>query len=385
MDLQRIKESVHTPAPAPLHVRLRRAIHAQIVDGTLQPGASLPSERALQQAINVSRATVRQAISALIQAGLLQSVPGTGTFVMEPPHEARRLGLIGLVVSTPNFHFFYPQLAAAFNAVVRGADYGMVMALHNEQAAVLDEIVTDLLAQHVVALALTPPRYGDFSPAIERLQANGVPLLFIGRPSPVPTVDSVSTDNFRVGFDAARHLIELGHRQILHLGMPDYSTGRDRAAGYEQAMQEAGLEPHIVVIDEPRPDSHYTPPPVPSVIEDHLARPAYDTARACFESGDHDHITAVFCFNDVAAMGTYKALRDLGRRIPNDISLVSVDNLVTVQHFEVPLTTFALPGDAIGRHGAELLLRRLGGDLAPSQDVRLPAPLINRLSSAPLA
>ncbi|NDJ75238.1 MAG: GntR family transcriptional regulator [Chloroflexi bacterium] len=382
MDLDRMKEVVHTPTPAPLHVRLRRAIHAQITDGTLQPGESLPSERVLQQALDVSRATVRQALGALIQAGLLQSIPGTGTFVMEPPATTPATGLIGLVVSTPNFHFFYPQLAAAFDAVIRQSDYGLMMAMHNERADVLEDVATELLAKNVVALAVTPPRYGDVSTLINRMRQQNTPLIFIGRPSPSPSVDSVSTDNHRIGYDATRHLIDLGHRSILHVGLPDYSTGQDRAAGYSQAMQEAGLEPRIVPIDEPRPASASPlETPVPATVEDHLAGPAYSAARACFEAEENCDVTGIFCFNDVVGMGVYKALRDLDLSIPDDVALVSVDNLLTIRHFEVPLTTFALPGPEIGRQGAELLLLRLEDDTYPPQHLLLPATLVKRMSS----
>lgn len=386
MDLDRIKELVHGPTPAPLHVRLRRAIHAQIIDGTLTPGESLPSERALQEYLDVSRATVRQAIGALIQAGLLQSVAGTGTFVLEPQDSVTGsgLGLIGLIVSTPNFHFFYPQLAAAFNAVVRRSDYGLVMALHNEEVEVLADIVDELLAQNVVALALTPPRYGDLTPVVNRLRQRHVPFIFIGRPGSTPLVDCVATDNHQIGYDATRHLIELGHRRILHVNLPGYSTGQDRAAGYCRAMEEAGLEPDILHISEPRPDPSVAAGDVSSTVEDHLAGPARQMVLDVMSSGDYDDVTGIFCFNDVTAMGVYKALRELSLRIPQDVSLISVDNLVTVRHFEVPLTTFALPGQEIGRQGAELLLIRLAGDTMPPQCHLLPAPLVKRLSTAPV-
>ncbi len=381
MNIERLNQAVHASSPAPLHTRLRRAIHAQIIDGTLQPGENLPSERILQQELGVSRATVRQAIGALIQAGLLQSVPGKGTFVLEPQELSPNLGLIGMVVSTPGFHFFYPQLAAAFNAVIRRSDYGLTMMMHNEQASTLDEIVDELLAQNVVALAVTPPRFGDMSGIITRLRQRDIPLVFIGRRGPSPLIDSVSTDNELIGLQATRHLIELGHRHIIHLGLPGYSTGQDRAAGYTRAMAEESLQPCITNINEARAD--IGAPLNTSGIEDHLAVPAYYAVKELAASGDLGRTTALFCFNDVVAMGAYKALRELSLRIPQDMSLVSVDNLITVRHFEVPLTTFTLPGQDIGREGAELLLMRLAGDTMPPQNILLTAPLIKRFSSAP--
>ena len=83
-------------------------------------------------------------------------------------------------------------------------------------------------------------------------------------------------------------------------------------------------------------------------------------------------------------MGLYKAARELGLRIPHDLSLISVDNLPTVTHFEVPLTTFALPGGTIGQRGAELLLRRVAKEPLGPQHYLLPVPLIRRDSTQPL-
>ena len=134
MDIQRIQAAVQSAVAAPLHQKLRNAIREQILDGTLQPGETLPSERAMKDHFGVSRATVRQAVTALIQDGYLQSVAGTGTFVLEPAQQSTSAGLIGLITSSPNFNFFYPQLTAAFNQRIRSAGYGLVMSLHDESA-----------------------------------------------------------------------------------------------------------------------------------------------------------------------------------------------------------------------------------------------------------
>ncbi len=381
MDIERVRAALAALAalnPAPIHARLRQAIQAQITDGTMKPGVCLPSERLLQEELSLSRSTVRQAIGALIQAGLLQSVAGTGTFVMERPTALPTLGLIGLIVSGPNFHFFYPQLAASLNDHVRQSGYGLAMLLHNDRADALEQLVEEVLAQGVAALALTPPRFGDVDPVVGRLRQKRIPFIFIGRRGTNSQVDWVATDNERVGYEATRHLIDLGHRRIVHLGLLDYSTGEDRAAGYRRAMAEAGLEPHIVEIDEvPVPES-----PTEGAPQEHLAMPAYRIARGLWERGRREAPTAAFCFNDVTAMGVYKACRDLSLRIPEEVSLISVDNLPTIRHFEVPITTMALPGAEIGRLGADLILRRLAGDEMPPQHHLLPARLIRRLSTS---
>ncbi len=384
LDIERVKQVLTTPAPAPLHVRLRNAIQAQIMDGTLRPGEMLPSERRLQQQLNVSRATVRQALQSLIQLGLLQSVPGTGTFVLEQEKDGGRRGIITLITGAPTFHFFYPQLASALHSTLHDAGYTLTLDFYQDTAEDLLVHVERLVNQHVAALAIVPPRYGDVMPLLAYLQGQSVPYVFVGRrvtlPNGVtgPVGDCVTTDNERVGYEATRHLLDLGHRRIVHLGFLDYSTGQDRAAGYARAMQEAGLTPWVVELP---PYTKTSGLPIPN--NEFLAEPAYRAAQDVWGRAESERPTAVFCFNDNAAMGVYKALRDLGLRIPQDVSIVSVDNLPTIQHFEVPMTTFALPGEAIGREAGRLLLRRLNGESFPPQMYLLPARFIKRLSTGP--
>lgn len=380
MDVNRIKAQVAEPTPAPLHQRLREAIQEQITDGTLPPGTSLPSERSLKDALGISRATVRQAINALIQDGYLQSVAGTGTFVLDPPSPANGTRLIGLVTSSPNFNFFYPHLTAAFNHRLRAAGCGLVMSLHDEHAQQLDHIVDELLRQNVGALAITPPRYGDISETLARLRRSKVPAVMIGRMVNLPHVDVIATDNRDIGYRATRHLLDLGHRHIAYLGLLGYTTGDSRMLGYRQAMSEAGLPPYIYQLqDDPTMVANEDGFP-----REHLVDPTQTAVHQIWhKDSDLPQPTAIFCFNDIVAMGAYKALRDLGRRIPEDVSLVSVDNLITIRHFEVPLSTFALPGKSIGTQSADVLLRRLDGDSSPAEKVLLRASFVERSSTAP--
>ncbi|MGJ3240120.1 MAG: GntR family transcriptional regulator [Anaerolineae bacterium] len=379
MNIDRIRDAVDAPTPAPLHQKLRDAIFEQIYDGTLKAGDTLPSERAMKEHFGVSRATVRQAVTTLIQEGYLQSVAGTGTFVLEQSRKMTSAGLIGLITSSPNFNFFYPQLTAAFNDRIRSAGYGLVMSLHSENASTLGQITDELLAQNVVGLAITPPRYGDITPILNHLRRQKVPVVLIGRTAQY-NIDLVATDNESIGYNATRYLLQKGHQHIAFVGLLDYSTGNERANGYKRALEEAQLPPHIVQIHEHADTKNHNQSGVP---REHLAPPAQEAAYQTW--GRDDGIpepTAAFCFNDITAMGIYKALRNLKRRIPDDVSLVSVDNLITVRHFEVPLTTFALPGQEIGIRSAEILLRRLSGDAAPAQTILLPAEFIERESTS---
>jgi GntR family transcriptional regulator of arabinose operon len=385
MDTQRIQAHVQSATPAPLHQKLREAIREQVLDGTLPPGTTLPSERLMKEQFGISRATVRQAINALIQDGFLQSIPGTGTFVLQQETKPTTTGLIGLITSSPNFTFFYPQLTAAFNERIREASYGLVMTLHSEHAELLDKMVDELLAHNIVGLAITPPRYGDVSGTLARVRRQGIPVVFVGRNFPTDSVDVIAPDNHWIGYQATRHLIELGHERIAYIGLLDYSTGAERSAGYRQAMEEANLPPMMMPINEAEIGTAQPEDQPAGSPREHLAGPAQHKAHEIWSAANTlPHPTAAFCFNDIVAMGVYKGLRELNLAIPNDVSLVSVDNLITVRHFEVPLSTYALPGQQIGIRSAEILLRRLAGDAAPAQRFLLQSDFVPRASAAEL-
>jgi|GEM_PF-1242596 GntR family transcriptional regulator of arabinose operon len=385
LDIDRIKAELAAQGPAPLHFRLRNAIQTQILDGTLNPKEALPSERALEEQLGVSRTTIRQALRALAEAGLIKPIVGAGSFVLEQPTpRTTDLGrgatsetgaLVGVVVPDQYFYVYYAQLASAINNRLREAGYRVDMSLHNAQTENLARIVDGLLEQGVVGVALCPTDDEAVLPILDRLRARGVSLVMIARFWDYREADYVGADNERIGYEATRHLIELGHTGIVHLTYAYGSTARGRAGGYVRAMLEAGLAPRILM----------------SGIGEHLGT-LVDLGD--YLAGDHElgnlcsavarrEVTAVFCFNDDMAGWIQKELRKANLVVPRDVSLVGVDDLPYAEFFDAPLTTFALPGEEIGQRAAELLIRRLGGEQFVPQRIRVPARFVQRFSSAP--
>jgi DNA-binding LacI/PurR family transcriptional regulator len=377
LDLHRLKTAMEELTAEPLYIKLSKAIQDQIVDGTLQPGEKLSSERNLQETLEVSRATVREAINALAQSGFLHSVPGSGTYVLKRQTFAQTRGTIGLIFPSPSLHSSYPDLAATFNMQIRKSGYSLVMALHNEDRQMLNQVVYELLAQNVKALAIMVPRTFEPDETEAEIKRREIPLIYLGRKRIHHGVDCVATDNHQIGYMATRHLLELGHKRIVHFGYLDYSTGQDRANGYRQAMEEAQQTPRVIV---PQPPSDE--PNLP-VLNEYSVAVGYQAALPVWKNNSPDRPTAVFCFWDLEALGVYTAVRELGLRVPEDVSIVSVDDHHAIRHIDVPITTFSLPSEEIGRLGAEILLRRLAGDNGPPQCHLLPARFIQRRSTAP--
>ena len=378
LDFHDVKRQLDIPAQAPLHVRLRNAIQDQISSGTLAPGAALPPERELQDRLGISRSTIRQALRALVEAGVLKSVIGSGNYVQARPIASPGRPLIGVVMPTAGFNVYYAQLASTLNNSLRAAGFRVDMSMHNQSMEHLAEIVESLLAHNVVALALSPIDDERMLPMLESLKANRVATVMIARYLDFPGIDYIGADNERIGYDATRHLIEIGHRQIVHFSGLYGSTGRDRAKGYVRAMQEWDLEPCIAPTDGE--DRHISGLPEFAPHIDHSPK-CGDVWRAIAER----RISAAFCFNDETAGWVQKELRKLHLAIPDALSIVGVDNLPYARFFDAPLTTFELPGEDIGLQAADRLVRRLNGDTSPAQRILVSAKFIHRQSTTPVS
>ncbi|HEY1780835.1 MAG TPA: LacI family DNA-binding transcriptional regulator [Roseiarcus sp.] len=170
------------------------------------------------------------------------------------------------------------------------------------------------------------------------------------------------TDNFRGGYAATKHLIEAGHRRICHITGPMGLLSVDeRLAGFRRAMAEASLE-----VDE-------------ALIKSGTYNTLYGgvALREIWETGDPP--SAIMTTSDLLALSIYQAARELALGIPQDVSIVSFDDLPFVGFLDPPLTTVRQPAAELGRRGVRALLSK-----TPDMEAieRLPVELVNRGSVA---
>lgn len=172
---------------------------------------------------------------------------------------------------------------------------------------------------------------------------------------------SVETDNAAGGRAATQHLIELGHTRIAHIAGPEREWDAvERQAGYEQALQAAGL------------------PLDPNLIVRGIAgRRGYQAMKQLLALPSRP--TALFCYNDTTALGAMRSARAAGLRIPEELSVVGFDDIDLAPFFEPPLTTVAQPKRRMGEMAVQMLLELLAG--RPVVDQVLPNELIVRGST----
>lgn len=193
---------------------------------------------------------------------------------------------------------------------------------------------------------------------------DGVPVVAIDPhrgPSGLPTVDS---DNFGGAVTATEHLIGLGHRRIAFLaGRPDLESSRLREDGFRSAMADAGLpvDPDLVRVGGYRRES--------------ADRPAHEL----FELPERP--TAVFAANDLMAIATIEAARDVGLTVPDDVSVVGFDDVPEAVRVTPALTTVAQPIQQMGAEAIRLLIDLMAGREVPDEHLRLPTHLVERGST----
>jgi len=210
--------------------------------------------------------------------------------------------------------------------------------------------------------------YASFSPREQaRFAAAGIPLVALDPTGePLHTTPSVGAANWSGGLAAARHLIELGHRRIAVIGGPvSYLCSRARLDGFHAAMDEAGIPVDPALVRHGR-----------FMFDDGLA---HGLALLKF----HEPPTAIVCGDDLQAMGVYEAARQLGVRIPDELSVVGFDDIDYAQWMGPPLTTVRQPLAKMGATAAELVLMLADGEEPTQTRVELATSLIVRGSTAP--
>jgi LacI family transcriptional regulator len=194
-------------------------------------------------------------------------------------------------------------------------------------------------------------------------------ILFVDERLPGADIPFVSAENRSGARAVAKHVLSMGHRRVAIIGGPPRLwTSEQRLAGYREALAAAGLNP-----DE-----------APMIAGDYGEASGYRIARELLQKKDSG-ITALLCANDLMAIGAMKLCRDVGLRIPKDISITGFDNIPASSLLDPALTTVAQPGREMGRAAAQLLLHQIKGIGRPAR-TEFPTELCVRSSvSAPPA
>ncbi|NJN44126.1 MAG: LacI family transcriptional regulator [Anaerolineae bacterium] len=273
-----------------------------------------------------------------------------------------------LACLSPNLSdYTFARLIEGAETEARQHGYFLFSASAPDESAFADLIAELVDSRRTEGLLVFNP----FADARHELLPNGVPTVFAGaRPrsdNPIPArVGSVALNDVEAARIATRHLIDLGHTRIACFTGPSAEDCvQDRCQGLQEILQEAGisLDPDWLVEG------------------DWTASTGFDALMHLSRLGKLP--SAIFAQNDRIAIGAIRAARDLGINIPEQLSVIGVDDMPLASYFDPPLTTIRQDMFAIGKEAASLLIKAIEQPEALHQQRQLPAELIVRKSTAP--
>lgn len=280
----------------------------------------------------------------------------------------KRTKTLGLIVPDIRNSFFS---ALARGIEERSRELGFTLLLCNTSDRHMRDIeyinmLTEKNVDGVLYCMSSDSNKEIFMESVNLLNANGLPFILVDRHFDMAGVMSITLDHQKGGYLATRHLLDLGHRTIACItGPTNLKDAEARLSGYKLALQEFGIEPHSELILEGNYDLN-------SGYQMTQALIARQTA-----------FSALFACNDLMAYGAYKALREHGRTIPGDISIMGYDNSFLSDIFEVPLSTIHQPVEKLGIAATEQLIKLVADPNAEQSSVVFEPELIVRKSTAP--
>ncbi|KAB8140033.1 LacI family transcriptional regulator [Chloroflexia bacterium SDU3-3] len=307
--------------------------------------------RVLSSAPGISEAVQQRVLAAAAQLGYQR---GTA----RPASRIQNITLLTSLQLAPGLDPFH---AAVLSGVEQAAAQE---GLHLSYASVGGPDSTlDRLRQNAVdgllLLSIDEPEL------IDQITALALPTVMINVDHRELPIDAFLPDNRLGALLAMRHLIACGHRRILHITSLQRRTIRRRAEAYQVALAEAGIayDPQLVLDIPINAESSY------EAMRQRLAKKQLD-------------FTAVFCANDLAAMGVMRAVQEAGLRIPHDLSVVGFDDIATSAYLSPPLTTVRIEAAELAALAVRRLIERAAAPERTSIRVSLACRLIERQSVA---
>jgi DNA-binding LacI/PurR family transcriptional regulator len=272
--------------------------------------------------------------------------------------KTRTIGVVVTTIADP----FVSEVVIGIEMAANDNGYSVFLADSNADPAREKSVVHSFAERRVDGIVVTSSRVGAlYTPLLSEMM---VPIVLINNQHPGQFVHSVMIDNLPASREATDHLISLGHRRIAYVGdRYGHQSDTERFAGYREALEQAALPflPELVVHGDGKPEGGTLA--MNALL--YLPNPP----------------TAVFCYNDMTALGVLRSIQAHGLRVPADISLIGFDDLFFASYTQPQLTTVRQPMRQMGRMAMENLLKLMSGQ--PSAEaIKVPAELIVRESTA---
>lgn len=278
--------------------------------------------------------------------------------------------LVGVVISDFGNPIIAPIIRGIEDVASREGFQTFVTETRGQVGGIA-KALSQLSQRRAAVIVLTGVQTED-GPAVEKhiQAANSIPLIFALRELENVTATSVILDDKKGGRIAGQHLLDLGHKLVAEIPGPgNASPFRYRSDGFREAISADDTASYL------------------TAKNDLNLPPTYETGHQLAQDllSRHADVTGIFAHNDLMAIGAIDAVREIGLRCPEDVSVIGFDDSPLMDHINPPLTTVRLPGEEIGHRAGYQAIRAAQDSDQPSIRSKLDPRLVLRASTQPLS
>nr|WP_275980331.1 GntR family transcriptional regulator [Halalkalibacter alkaliphilus] len=327
---------------------VKQAIMSKILDGTFQPHQKIYSESELMKQFDVSRHTVRVAIGELVTQGWLYREQGAGTFCVDRSEVETSMNASNqkniAIITTYISDYIFPSIIRGAESYLSQHGYHVSLFSTNNNHENERKALNKILTQRFDGVIIEPTKSALFNPNINyylNLERKNIPYIMINAFYDELDPLSITMNDEKGGYIQTKHLIELGHTNIIGFFKTDDIQGNKRMKGFLQAHREHGVfvDPSNIVI--------YS-------SEEKATKPV-EFLQEKLSVGE-DVPTAIVCYNDELAIRLLDVIREKNLQVPEDISIVGFDDSFMANATEVKLTTIQHPKSKMGESAAKMIL-----------------------------
>ena len=331
----------------------------------LKPGDKFLTEKELCTIHNVSRQTVRQALMRLERENIISRLRGSGTYVSGSIPAAHSVtGSIG-VISTYFSDYIFPHIITGIESVLNNAGCPIQIATTHNLVSEETQALRNMLASGVRGLIVEPSKSAlpNLNAGLyEEIHKNAIPLVFFNAKYEWSEAPCVAMDDTAAGRVVTDYLFDCGHTKLCGLFVLDNIQGHKRYHGFTESCAAHGKT------ESDQKLLWYA-------AEDSKKLFTYEKKRILDMLKKS---TAVVCYNDMLAVELLKFCRENGIKVPDDISVVGIDDSRYAAICDVPLTTARHPHGKLGEAAAGLLLKRIEDPGAEVSDILFTPELVVR-------
>ncbi|MBD2862903.1 GntR family transcriptional regulator [Paenibacillus oceani] len=370
----------------PLYRQIKEYVRNQIEQSVWLANDKIPSENEMAGQFKVSRITIKNALQELIEEGLIYRIQGKGTFVAqdklgEPPvyRPEKRQGDLTVAFLMPRIdNRFTANLLHGIENQLADEGFNLLFRTTGDSQETEKELLNQIVRSGFNGIIIYPAQGQSYNEEILKLTLNEFPVVVVDRYLRGVETNYVCSDNVTGAFEATEHCYRMGHRRIgfISTHVEGTSSIEDRLTGYEKALSENGI-----LIDRYLRLTDLESKEVNRILQDGASDSA-SKERIVQYLERNPELTAVIAVNSSVGLTVMEAAKQLSRRVPEDLSVVFLDDYELSAFSAIPPTFVNQEEYTVGREAVKLLVSVMSNPKQKRRKIVVPTRLVVRASSS---